>query len=302
MKISLVLCLGLLFSVACKPSPGVVVEPARKSGATNTTDSVASGDDKGDPAPTANDDFLKDGTDFGIKCEPVALPDGPNGEKKVQLGCRAGGGAKTEMGLTAATYVWEFQKVNSSNIVVVYPTTYNTSRYQYVVVVSGSSDALLYQYLAATRVSLRAERLAASGARVFGYLSVLAGSKEAGALPHNFKVYETDGGVSSVYSEGAVEKTLKTVNRSYLGSNGCYVACYSREAADSTFAVGEGIYVKGQVRVKGGYDEQNICRPEGYEAADISAMKEFGDKCRVYLSSCDASSDCWAGGDTGGWL
>jgi hypothetical protein len=118
-------------------------------------------------------------------------------------------------------------------------------------------------------------------------------------LPANFKVYVRDNVVVNVSYPGFKEKTLATVNK-FVGYPGCYVAAYSRRKEKSVYSVGGGIYVMGQVRVPGSY-QQRICLPVGYEKVDISADPQFKLMFAQVLSSA-CKQGCWAGGDTGGWF
>ncbi len=118
-------------------------------------------------------------------------------------------------------------------------------------------------------------------------------------LPENFKVYVRDNIVVNVSYPGFEEKTLPTVNK-FIGYPGCYVAAYSRRKEKSVYSVGGGIYVMGQVRFPGSYQER-ICLPVGYEKADISANPKFKlIFAKVLPLACEEG--CWAGGDTGGWF
>jgi hypothetical protein len=118
-------------------------------------------------------------------------------------------------------------------------------------------------------------------------------------LPANFKVYVRDNVVVNVSHPGFEEKTLPTVNK-FIGYPGCYVAAYSRRKEKSVYSVGGGIYVMGQVRFPGSYQER-ICLPVGYEKADISANPKFKlIFAKVLPLACEEG--CWAGGDTGGWF
>jgi|GEM_PF-1545238 len=118
-------------------------------------------------------------------------------------------------------------------------------------------------------------------------------------LPENFPVYVEDNVVVNVPYPGFAPKTLPTVNE-FQGYPGCYIAAYSHNEEDSVYGVGGDIFVMGQVRVPGRY-EGRICRPKGYETADISALPEFKELLRRSLPACKDGS-CWAGGDTGGWF
>jgi hypothetical protein len=119
-------------------------------------------------------------------------------------------------------------------------------------------------------------------------------------LPPNFTVYATESGtVVNVPAPGTHPVTLPTRNL-YSGRGGGYVACYSRNAAHSAYSVGGGIYVVGQMRLRGHYDGR-IFQPHGYAGKDISAESHFKQLCGEALAACRRGA-CWAGGDTGGWF
>ena len=100
--------------------------------------------------------------------------------------------------------------------------------------------------------------------------------------------------------------TLHTVNE-FVEYPGCYIAAYSHQQQGSAYPVGSDIYVMGQVRVKGSYQQAkdgiNICVPRGYTIdSDISAEKVLNQKFSETLSETCKNDSCWAGGDTGGFL
>ena len=98
--------------------------------------------------------------------------------------------------------------------------------------------------------------------------------------------------------QGLTEKTLTTRNL-FQKTPGCYIACYSRDPEKGIYSVGDGIFVMGQIRVKGKYDER-VCKPDQFENKDISAEQKFKDLCNKHIPNC--VKNCWAGGDTGGWF
>ena len=125
-----------------------------------------------------------------------------------------------------------------------------------------------------------------------------SGAPAENMLPADFKVYTLGNAVINHPQEGFGEKTLPTANV-FMGSPGCYVACYSHDAEHGVYGVGGGIFVNGQVRVEGAY-EGRLCLPTGHETADISAEQSLKDLCGKHVASC--GHNCWAGGDTGGWF
>ncbi len=118
-------------------------------------------------------------------------------------------------------------------------------------------------------------------------------------LPEDFKVYvKEDGSVTNWNTFGYQERLLPTINK-YQGSDGGYIACYSRNQEGSIYSVGGGIYVMGQIRLQGKYIER-IFHPIGYEGQDISIAQEFKDLCNQKFPASQNAG--WAGGDTGGWF
>jgi hypothetical protein len=135
------------------------------------------------------------------------------------------------------------------------------------------------------------------------FISPLAIANEADErlLPEQYKLYFNENvGIVNHPFNGATEKVLPTVN-AFKGVPGCYIACYSHDAKKSIYPVGGDIYVMGQVRVAGQYSGR-VCQPQGFENKDISAAKEFKEICKKNLSDVCGQSNCWAGGDTGGWF
>ena len=117
-------------------------------------------------------------------------------------------------------------------------------------------------------------------------------------LPEDFRVFTNDRGIVGTNSggiDGFEERILPTVNQ-YTGEDGGYVAFYSGNPAKAVYSVGGGIYVVGQIRLKGRYIGR-IFHPADYENQDISAVPKFKMLCRQTFGV-----EGWAGGDTGGWF
>ena len=121
---------------------------------------------------------------------------------------------------------------------------------------------------------------------------------ESMLLPEDMSVYVKDDVVIN-HSEFGFTRVILPTRNLFAGAPGGYIACYSRSRAGSVYGVGGGIYVMGQIRVPGHYNER-IFEPDGYQGKDISAADKFKKLCRQTFSSCQQS--CWAGGDTGGWF
>jgi hypothetical protein len=117
-------------------------------------------------------------------------------------------------------------------------------------------------------------------------------------LPNDYPVY-TNGSVTINNPAPGFDQKMLPTNNDYTANPGCYVACYSRTQESSVYAATRDIFVNGQVRVPGTY-EGRICKPTGYEAADLSRESHFADVC-AKISTCK-DKKCWAGGDTGGWF
>jgi len=119
-------------------------------------------------------------------------------------------------------------------------------------------------------------------------------------LSNEFKVFTDGHSVINHPAPGFTEKVLPTDNR-FTAAPGCYLACYAHNQDNSVYAVGDDIFVMGQVRVAGGY-QGRLCKPQGLDAtADVSAEQKFKDLCNnTFADICQ--DGCWAGGDTGGWF
>lgn len=117
-------------------------------------------------------------------------------------------------------------------------------------------------------------------------------------LPNPYPVYviENKSVINHSYP-GASEVFLPTDN-SYTEAPGCYIACYAHN--HGMYAVGQNIYVIGQIRVKGHYVNR-LCQPDGFLEQDLSKAHFFQMLCSKKLPAC-AGENCWAGGDTGGWF
>lgn len=116
-------------------------------------------------------------------------------------------------------------------------------------------------------------------------------------LPNPYPVYTKNNVVVNHPYPGFLQKLLP-VNNDYKKNPGCYIACYSHESKNSIYAVSDNIFVHGFIRVPGNYTNR-ICVPNNYEGQDISAAPFFKALCNAKIKTCH---DCWAGGDTGGFL
>ncbi len=87
-------------------------------------------------------------------------------------------------------------------------------------------------------------------------------------LPEDFSVFVRGDSVVNHPAPGHETRRLPTLNL-FKGAPGCYLACYTKDKKRAVYSVGGGIYVAGQVRVPGKYQDR-ICRPTGFENADVS--------------------------------
>lgn len=118
-------------------------------------------------------------------------------------------------------------------------------------------------------------------------------------LPEDFKVYVNGNKVINHPYEGFEERILPTFNE-YQGIDGGYVAIYSKNKEGSVYEICDGIYVIGQVRVKGNY-QKRVFIPEGYKPGDnITNDPDILEICQKYFP--EKKGEMWIGGDTGGWF
>lgn len=120
-------------------------------------------------------------------------------------------------------------------------------------------------------------------------------------LPEELNVYyDANTGISRKAFKGGAEKLVPTSN-DFKEAPGCYVACYSKNAEDSAFSVGDKVYLMGQIRVQGHY-VNNLCIPKGYESKDVRTSSEFKDKCAEVFPERCTNKTCWAGSETAYWF
>ncbi|WP_211830553.1 hypothetical protein [Kistimonas asteriae] len=82
-----------------------------------------------------------------------------------------------------------------------------------------------------------------------------------------------------------------------------FIACYSHNDDAPSYPVGGNIHVKGFISMQGRYLGR-IFHPAGYLHKDISVQDSAPSQlCKTHIPSCQGSDvECWAGGDTGGYL
>jgi len=118
-------------------------------------------------------------------------------------------------------------------------------------------------------------------------------------LPEDYRVYARDGGVVNHSYPGFKEVVLPTINE-YQGEDGGYIAIYTREKEGSSYEIGKGIYVVGQVRIQGTY-HRRVFVPTGYQPGDdITQDPELIALCEKHFPG--HAGKLWIGGDTGGWF
>lgn len=121
-------------------------------------------------------------------------------------------------------------------------------------------------------------------------------------LEKNYDIYVDEQRfiVSNQPFPDAKHHTLPTTN-SFEGIPGCYIACYGQH--QGIYRIAKNIYTHGLVRVPGTYQAQgHDCLPQGDENQDISQLQLYLDLCKANIPSCDDEHECWAGGDTGGFI
>lgn len=121
-------------------------------------------------------------------------------------------------------------------------------------------------------------------------------------LPEQFKIYyDPKLGISKKVYKGAAEKVILN-NNDVKDGQGCYVSCFSKNAKDAVYPVDTNVYLMGQIRVQGQYQNGN-CLPKGFEDKDVRASKEFKAKCEeAFPERCEKDS-CWASGsNTANWF
>lgn len=129
------------------------------------------------------------------------------------------------------------------------------------------------------------------------WLSMIKGANTYIAIA--FAVVYTILGLFLTCPSLAKKPTLMVSNTDFKGSPGCFIACYSHQKENSAYAIGNQIYVMGQIRVSGNYNDKRICYPTGFENKDISVAPQFIKLCGEKIKACD-KGNCWAGGDSGG--
>lgn len=111
-------------------------------------------------------------------------------------------------------------------------------------------------------------------------------------LPEDFVIY-TDGNMTLDWQPDLsfVERQLPTFNH-YEGEDGGYIAIYTNNEDAGVYSVGDGIYVVGQIRLEGHYEERIF--------VPIMQTSQLLAVCNLYFSN--EIDQIWFGGDTGGWF
>lgn len=118
-------------------------------------------------------------------------------------------------------------------------------------------------------------------------------------LPESYTIYTNGTSVLNHPEPGFIEKAFPTINL-YKGNPGCYIACYSQQKENAIYALENNVYVLGQVRVAGRYNNA-LCVPTNFAGKDISADTVFKTICTEKIPTC-VGGHCWANGYTGGWF
>ncbi len=125
--------------------------------------------------------------------------------------------------------------------------------------------------------------------------NILPSEPKKNELPTEINVYVKSNNVSNQFFSGSTKKVLPIANN-YKGSDGVYIAVYTKKSRGAVYSVGNGIYVAGLIRVKGKW-KGNIAVPEGWDNHDISASNDFSKFAAYYYPTF--ADNCWVGGDTG---
>jgi len=122
-------------------------------------------------------------------------------------------------------------------------------------------------------------------------------------LPTDLKVYLLpDGGATAIKKDSTTnEVTLPTVN-SWLADPGCYVTCHTKDETVGVYAVGNGTYVVGQMRIPGHYDKDGMCVTKLKKDEDMATSRRFKYMCNVSFNVPCQRESCWAEAKTGQWF
>ena len=122
-------------------------------------------------------------------------------------------------------------------------------------------------------------------------------------FPVDLKVYPApDGGASVIKKDSTTtEVTLPTVN-SWLADPGCYVTCHTKDETVGVYAVGNGTYVVGQMRIPGYYDKDGMCVTRLKPEEDMATSRRFKYMCNVSFNVPCQRESCWAESKTGQWF
>ena len=133
---------------------------------------------------------------------------------------------------------------------------------------------------------------------IIGLLTAQFCGQEPYLLEENLIVY-ADGKTATIHPQkGFKQYTLPTINH-YLGTDGGYVAIYTKNPAAGIYSVGNDIYVAGQVRVQGTY-QGRIFVPKGYTLDDDITKEPLFFHLENYFPHL--RGQMWVGGDTGSWF
>ena len=122
-------------------------------------------------------------------------------------------------------------------------------------------------------------------------------------LPENLKVYPLPEGGATVIKKDSTtnELTLPTVN-SWLADPGCYLTCHTKDKDQAVYAIGNGTYVVGQMRVPGYYGKDGMCVTKLKKEEDMSTSRRFKYMCNVAFNVACMRESCWAEPRTGQWF
>ncbi|MBN8828496.1 MAG: DUF4153 domain-containing protein [Sphingobacteriia bacterium] len=108
----------------------------------------------------------------------------------------------------------------------------------------------------------------------------------AGILPEDYTVYITgEGNIMNIYPVPNSKKVIFPTKNHYQGIDGCYMECYSNKKQNAVYSVAKDLYVIGQVRIKGKYNQFLVCNPNGN-------IKESFKLCEKYFPESCKNNYC----------
>jgi hypothetical protein len=119
-------------------------------------------------------------------------------------------------------------------------------------------------------------------------------------LPTDLKVYPlSDGGATAIKKDSTTTEVTLPTDNSWLADPGCYLTCHTKDESQAVYAVGNGTYVVGQMRVPGYYDKDGMCITNLKKDEDMATSRRFKYMCNVSFNVPCQRESCWAEAKTG---